>query len=107
MAEILQENKKKKYDGKKARIERTISELIRIHCKYSNEYEIAWALWLAKEFEIKINTDLYTSLSKLDNPAIVLLILDLRDKELIKQEIDESKWKKFFVKNSYMMIIGY
>jgi hypothetical protein len=54
VAWILIENKNKKYGGKKDRIDRTISELIRIHCKYSNEFEIAWALWLAKEFEIII-----------------------------------------------------
>lgn len=98
VAGILIENKNKKYVEKKDRIGRTISELIRIHCKYSNEFEIAWALWLAKEFEIVIDESLYPALSKLDNPVVVLLALDLRDHELISDRIDINNWKKFLVK---------
>lgn len=99
VAGILKENMNKKYDGKKERIGRTLSELIRIHSKYSNHHEISWALWLAKEFEIDIDKTLYPLLSKLDNPIVVLLILDLRDHELISQKIDESRWKRFMVKD--------
>jgi len=98
VAGILMENKDKKYDGKEARIGRTITELIRIHSKYSNDFEIAWALWLAKEFKIEIEKKLYPALSNLDNPVIVLLALDLREQGLIDAKIDTNKWEKFLVK---------
>ena len=99
VAGILKENQNKKYADKNERIGRTLSELIRIHSKYSNHYEISWALWLAKEFKIDIDKTLYPLLSKQDNPIIVLLTLDLRDHELISDEIDDSRWKKFLVKD--------
>ncbi|MFA5295452.1 MAG: RNA-directed DNA polymerase [Methanoregulaceae archaeon] len=95
---ILLRNKKRVYKDKNERINRTISELIRIHCKYSNDFEIAWALWLAKELNIEIEKNVYDSLSKIDNPIVVLLILDLRNKELISDEINDAVWKKFLVK---------
>lgn len=97
VAGILKENQNKKYADKKERIGRTLSELIRIHSKYSNHHEISWALWLAKEFEIDIDKSLYPLLSKQDNPIIVLLALDLRDHGLISEKIDENRWKKFLV----------
>jgi hypothetical protein len=99
VAGILKENQNKKYADKKERIGRTLSELIRIHLKYSNHHEISWALWLAKEFEIYIDKSLYPLLSKQDNPIIVLLALDLRDRGLISEEIDVNHWKKFLVKD--------
>jgi hypothetical protein len=99
VAGILKENQNKKYTEKNERIDRTLSELIRIHSKYSNHFEISWALWLAKEFEIDIDKTLYPLLSKQDNPIIVLLALDLRDHGLISEKIDESRWKKFLVKD--------
>jgi hypothetical protein len=98
VAGILKENADKKYSGKKERIGRTLSELIRIHSKYSNHYEISWALWLAKEFEIEIDKALYPILSKIDNPIIVLLALDLRDHDLISNKIDENRWKSYVIK---------
>ncbi|PKL64682.1 MAG: hypothetical protein CVV32_06255 [Methanomicrobiales archaeon HGW-Methanomicrobiales-3] len=99
VAGILKENQNKKYVDKKERIGRTISEIIRIHTKYANHHEISWALWLAKEFEINIDKSLYPLLSKQDNPVVVLLALDLRDHELISDDIDESRWKKFLVRD--------
>ena len=39
------------YEGKIDRIGETISELNSIHSKYSNDFEIAWALWLGKRNE--------------------------------------------------------
>jgi hypothetical protein len=98
VAGLLIDNKKKKYAGKIERIEKTLSELIRIHAKYLEHYEVSWALWLAKEFEIKLNKDLDPLLSKLDNPIIVLLVLDLRERGLISSLIDDRKWKRFLVK---------
>jgi len=99
VAAILMENQNKKYADKKGRMDRTLSELIRIHSKYSNHYEIAWALWLAKEFKIDIDKSLYPCLSKQDNPIIVLLTLDLRDQGLISEKIDDSHWVKFLSKD--------
>ena len=98
IVEILKKYKTISYKNKNERINRTISELIRIHSKYSNDFEIAWALWLAKELDLEIDTNVYDILSKLDNPVVVLLILDLRDKGLIADTINETFWKKFLVK---------
>jgi len=98
VAGILKENKEKKYIGKIEKFEKSLSELIRIHAKYSNHYEVSWALWLAKEFEIKLNEDLNSLFSKMDNPIIVLLILDLRERGLISPTIDDTKWKSYLVK---------
>jgi len=98
VARILIKNIESRYKGKNERITRTISELIRIHSNYSNDFEIAWALWLAKEMNLKIKNNVYDDLSKLDNPIVVLLILDLREKDLISDKIKETNWKKFLVK---------
>ncbi len=98
VAGILIDNKEKKYAGKIERIEKSLSELIRIHAKYSNHYEVSWALWLAKEFEIKLNKDLDSLLSKMDNPIIVLLVLDLRERGLISTSINDERWKNYMAK---------
>jgi len=95
---ILLKNVGSGYKGKKERINRTISELIRIHSKFSNDFEISWALWLAKEMDLEIEKSVYDYLSQIDNPIVVLLILDLRENELIDDTINDKTWKKFLVK---------
>ena len=53
---------------------------------------------VGKRVDLEIDTNVYDILSKLDNPVVVLLILDLRDKGLIADTINETFWKKFLVK---------
>ncbi|MDX8550685.1 hypothetical protein KHC33_07100 [Methanospirillum sp. J.3.6.1-F.2.7.3] len=45
----------------------------------SNDYEISWALWSAKVFPIVLSSNVGEVLSKIDNPIIGLLSLDLKN----------------------------
>ncbi len=92
---ILLKNARINYSQKHERINQTISEIIRIHHKYSNDFEIAWALWLAKVLDLEIEKNIQNLLSRIDHPIIVLLTLDLRERGLITADIDETLWKSY------------
>lgn len=96
--EIILSLKNFEYEGKNNKIGETISELIRFHSKYSNDFEIAWTLWLAKEMNFVLENDVVDILSKNDNPIVSLIILDMRNIGLIRNNIDDETWSKYLVK---------
>jgi hypothetical protein len=98
VVDILTNHKDELYEGKFERICNTVSELIRYHSKYSNDFEIAWALWLAKDLNIEIEKNECEILSKIDNPIVVLLALEMKELGLINSDINEDLWKKYLVK---------
>ncbi len=84
-------------------IEKVIFDFIEFNCLRGNDYELAWALWIIKSFNIKVPKKTASTLSACVDPISTLIILDLLDKKLIKKhEIDLSEWKSKIDENSLL-----
>jgi hypothetical protein len=72
-------------------LKRTLWEICLYHCRFRQGFEVAWALWLAKLFELIIPDDVSSEIAVLDDPVVAIVALDLRDRGLIST-LDTSKW---------------
>ena len=79
-------------------IQQAIAEIIRYNSQYGNNYEISWALWLSKVFDLEVGEEVVDLIVKNNNPIVVLTALDLREANLIKHDIDVSYWERFMNK---------
>jgi len=79
-------------------IKDTIIEIITYNSRYSNDYEISWALWLLYVIDIKITDDITDKFQNTSNPVIQLMILDLREKGLINVDVESLNWKQYLDK---------
>lgn len=87
------------YPLNKPRISSAISEIIEQNSKFSHGFEIAWALWLAKELHIQVEKNIEPIISESDDSVVALVALDLRESGQISQNIDTTFWKNFMVKD--------
>lgn len=91
-----------------SKIKNVLIDFIQYHCQRRNEYELSWALWMAKTFDISIPVNLTKELSQIEDSINILLILDLADNGLIaKGELDISKWiskldKQFLIDENWL-----
>jgi len=75
------------------KVEKVLIDFILYHCPRKNDYELSWALWIAKTFKIKIPTAVSKQLSTTNDPISVLIILDITNDGLIeKTELDLTNW---------------
>ncbi|HOE46139.1 MAG TPA: RNA-directed DNA polymerase [Methanothrix soehngenii] len=84
--------KKNDYNLAIDKISHLIDAFIKFHCKYHHHNEIAWALWLSKMLEIKINDVSAKCISQIMDSIIVLIALDLNNNGLITNGLDKSNW---------------
>ncbi len=84
-------------------LQKVVFDFIEFNCLRGNDYELAWALWIIKSFEIKVPKKTAAILSGCADPTSTLIILDLIENELIKEdEIDLSVWKSKIDEHSLM-----
>jgi hypothetical protein len=77
----------------KNKIEKVLLDFIKYHCLRGNDYELSWALWMAKTFEIKLPESVTRLLSQTKDTISKLIILDLVDSKLINRtDLDSSEW---------------
>lgn len=67
----------------KINLESILSKIIYENIVKENDFEIAWALHIAKVFKIQLNETTITYLFKISNPICLIIIADLIDKELL------------------------
>ena len=78
------------------KIEKVIIDFLRNNCLRRNDYELSWALWIVKTFEIKLKAETAKILESVQDSINRMLILDLIQTGLIaKKDIDLSDWEKF------------
>jgi hypothetical protein len=83
------------------KIEKVLMGFISYHCKRGDDYEVSWALWIAKTFKIKIICHLSKELSRSKDTISILIILDLIESGLIdKADISTEEWDKKLEKES-------
>lgn len=61
----------------KEKIKRLINAIIRSHCPVKHSFEISWALWIAKTFEIEIEEQSANSIIETRDSVSNLILLDL------------------------------
>jgi hypothetical protein len=59
----------------KEKIKKLIENVIRIHSPVNHSFEISWALWLAKSFDIKIEEDIANNIIETRDPCSILILL--------------------------------
>ncbi len=67
-----------------------VEEIIKIHVRMGHSFEISWALWLAKTFNIKINNSIAADIFKSYDVIPILMALDLKSMNLIDFSVNLS-----------------
>ena len=79
----------KKYVENKT-IESVTEQLFDYHIVKGHSYEIAWTLWLAKTFDIKINEENANYIFNSNDVIPIIIALDLKHNGLIDSKVDTS-----------------
>jgi hypothetical protein len=67
-----------------------VEEIIKNHAPMGHSFEISWALWLAKTFNIIIKNSMADDIFKSNDGIPILIALDLKSKNLIESTLDLS-----------------
>ena len=90
-AQIMLKYRDEGYPVNSERLELTPWEICQYHGNYQQGYEVAWSLWVAKLFLLKVPDIVHSQLSKMDDPLVSLLALDLREQGLAFT-LDTTQW---------------
>lgn len=71
-------------------------ELINRNFDKANDYELTWALWLLKEFEIQPSKDIYSKVFKSKSVCACMIGLDLINQNTIIKTFDYSDLEEIF-----------
>jgi hypothetical protein len=69
----------------------TLWEICHYHCRFQQGFEVAWALWLAKLFQLVVPDQVCSEIATLDDPVVAIVALDLRDNGFV-MNLDTSRW---------------
>ncbi len=72
------------------KIRKVVEEIMKIHAPMGHSFEISWALWLAKTFDIEIENSIAEDIFKSNDVIPILIALDLKSKNLIESTLDLS-----------------
>lgn len=81
------------YPISKSKLDDFLNEFILVHKNRGQPFEIAWACWLAKQLEIKLNRTTSKILSSQNNSLVALSALDLQRSKLLDTRLDTSNWR--------------
>ncbi len=93
IAQILLAYHKKGHGVNVILVRNSLEELITYHSELGNDFEIAWALWIAKSLNITLSENIGKVLSENMNPVVILVSLDLFKLGLIPKGLDRTSWK--------------
>ena len=78
-------------------IEALVCDVIRDHAPLGHHFEVSWALSLAKEFKgakgFQIPGEAAEQICKMESSVCALLLLDLRDKGLVRGKMNTEAWQ--------------
>lgn len=75
------------------RIKETLDVFLEYHSDLENIYEISWALWICKSFEIIINEKNALKITTIDNSIVALVTLDLYHSGLLPAGVGFALWE--------------
>jgi Reverse transcriptase (RNA-dependent DNA polymerase) len=91
LAQVLTKYRDDGYPLDLDKLSNALWEICFYHCKFRQGFEVAWALWLAKVFQLIVPDEVSAEIATLDDPVVAIVALDLRENGLITN-IDTSKW---------------
>jgi hypothetical protein len=71
-------------------------EMINRNFQKGNDYELTWALWLLKEFEIQPTKDIYTAVFKSKSVCASLIALDLINQNVVIKSFNYTDIEELF-----------
>lgn len=74
-------------------IQDSLEQFILYHLSLLDDFEVAWALWLAKSLSLTIPERIAQSISTYNNPIVVLIALDLESEGFIPVGLDKTGWE--------------
>jgi hypothetical protein len=79
LSAILVEYSGKGYEVNKVKLREALAEIASYHAKFRQAFEVAWALWISKLFEVVLPDSIWSGICSVDDPVVALLSLDLRE----------------------------
>jgi len=81
------------YKVTNAKLKKMIHAMIDIHASQDHGSEVAWSLWAAILFDVKVNNSPAKKLGLMDDCVVALLALDAQSRGLIAGSIGFSQWR--------------
>ncbi|WP_420430138.1 RNA-directed DNA polymerase [Kordiimonas sp.] len=82
------------YDVDRSVVERIVTTTICQHAPLNHHSEVAWALWLALEFQLQLPISAVRELGKTRSSICTLLAFDLEDRGLLRRKLNKEYWRK-------------
>jgi len=86
----------------KNKIKDVIYELVKYHAPLGHDFEVSWAMWMAKSFQIKIDDSIARLVFRSNSTISILIGLDIRNSGLISQGVNVSFLVKLLSEESLM-----
>lgn len=100
VCELLFTYKKRGYTINQTLLQELVFNTIQESAPLEKHSELAWALWIAKEFSVKITKSVAQTVLTTTNPICVLIFLDLQSRGLIPKSVNTQRWKNLLVEDS-------
>lgn len=81
------------------KISKVLNKTIEYNADFENIYEVCWALLGIKLFDLKLDDEVGKRLTKIENPLIALMYLDLKDNGLIEGSHNLKIWTDLIMKD--------
>jgi hypothetical protein len=91
LAQLLTKYRDTGYPLDLGKLASALWEICHYHCRFQQGFEVAWALWLAKLFQLVVPDEVCSEIATLDDPVVAIVALDLRDNGFV-MNLDTSKW---------------
>ncbi|MDY9926939.1 RNA-directed DNA polymerase [Methanosarcina sp.] len=72
------------------KVTKVVYELLNYHCNKNHSYEVAWALWLAKTFNVNIINEFANYIFSSNDIIPIVIALDLKKAGLINSDVNTS-----------------
>jgi hypothetical protein len=76
----------------------TLEELCRYHAPLQHGYQVAWAVWFAVEFGLKLSDEIAAAVSKVEDDSVALVSLHARERNLMDPD-PEIVWRSWLTKD--------
>jgi reverse transcriptase-like protein len=81
------------YEVSKDKLAEALAEIASYHARFKQGFEVAWALWITKLFDVILPDPVWTSVCSIDDSIVALLSLDLKQAGLA-DDVDPVLWSQ-------------